>query len=90
MTACPIRMEFDKLTTQSTELLHTALAEQRRQLSQLRFQVADGTSKNVRQLRSVRRQVAKILTALRQRQGRRVPHPDLPAADAAARANQPT
>lgn len=66
-------MQFPELAAQSVETLRAQLAEQRNRLQQLRFQVADGTHKKVSELGVVRRQIAQLLTALRQARNPRPP-----------------
>lgn len=67
------RMKFQELTTQSPEALRTQLAEQQVRLEQLRFGVADGTNKKVRELRTVRQHIARLMTALKQMSHRPAP-----------------
>jgi len=57
-------MKYHEIVAQPQEELQTTLRERRRHLDQLRFKVADDTSKNVRELRTVRKEIAQIMTAL--------------------------
>ena len=52
--------------TMDGDELETRLVEARRELLNLRFQLATGQLDNVSQLKSVRRDVARILTVLRE------------------------
>lgn len=50
----------------SEEELHKELAEKRNKLRELRFDLASGKVKNVREIREIKRRIAQILTSLRQ------------------------
>lgn len=73
-------MKFQELSGHSAEELRTLLKEERQRLEQLRFRVAGGTHKGVRELRAARLQIARILTALnRSAAGRTASTPVAPA-----------
>lgn len=57
-------MEIKELKNKSTSELHKLLAEQREKLRDLRFKDANKQLKNVRELRVLKRDVARILTLL--------------------------
>lgn len=59
-------MQFVALTGKPREELQTLLRDEQRRLEQLRVAVAEGTHKNVRQLRAARREIAQLQTALGQ------------------------
>lgn len=61
-------MKYSELKTQEAEALQGMLRAERKRLEQLRFQVHEGTSKDVRELRQAKLQIARILTALSQRE----------------------
>lgn len=76
-------MKYHEIATQTKDELQAALRERRRHRDQLRFKVADDTSKNVRELRTVRKEIAKLLTALNKKvevSGTTVPAPVKPVA----------
>lgn len=53
--------ELSRLTEQQ---LHSRLAREREKLRQLRFDLASGKIKNVRQIRQTKKNIARILTIL--------------------------
>lgn len=53
------------LKEKSDKELEMLLAEKRELLSKLKFKAATGSLKNVREIRAVRKNIARILTALR-------------------------
>lgn len=57
-------MKSEELRNKKDTELHRALAEARRKLREVRFEVAAGRAKNVHELRAARRTVARILTEL--------------------------
>lgn len=57
-------MELKELKTKSVSELHKLLAEKREKLRELRFKDAAKQLKNVRELRVLKRDVARILTLL--------------------------
>ena len=58
-------MQFSALAGKPRGELQAMLREEQRRLEQLRTQVAEGTHKNVRQLRTSRLMIAKLQTALK-------------------------
>lgn len=63
---CALRekMEYKELKKKTESELHKALAESRDELRGLRFKDANKQLKNVREIRKVREQIARILTLL--------------------------
>lgn len=57
-------MKFKELQSKSEAELGKLLQEQRNQLNELRFRVSSGQLKDVRDIREIRKTVAKILTLL--------------------------
>lgn len=57
-------MEFKDLTNKKEADLHKLLGEQRNELRELRFKVHGGQLKQVREMRAVRKLIARILTVL--------------------------
>lgn len=57
-------MEFKDLTNKKPGDLQKLLAEKRNELRELRFKVSGGQLKKVRDIRTVRQAIARILTAL--------------------------
>lgn len=57
-------MEFKELKTKSENELHRFLAQSRDKLRELRFKDASKQLKNVREIRGVKKMIAKILTLL--------------------------
>lgn len=57
-------MKFSELKTMSSKELHRQLSEQREKLRTLRFRVTNGQEKDVREIRSTRKRIAHLLTAL--------------------------
>lgn len=57
-------MKFKELATKSETELHKLLSEFRTQQRELRFKVASDQQKNIRQLRTVRKNIAQILMLL--------------------------
>jgi len=60
--------KYQELKEKSEGELRALLAEKRQALGELRFQVHERQLKNVRSLRTTRRFIAKVLSALRARQ----------------------
>ena len=60
-------MDFAEIKIMKEQELADLLAEKRATLRQLRFQVAGGGLKNVRSIRVMKKTIAKIFTALRQK-----------------------
>ena len=58
------KMEFKELKKKTESELHKTLAESRDKLRDLRFKDANKQLKNVREIRKVREQIARILTLL--------------------------
>ena len=56
------------LQPKTSEELQKMLQEERVKLQQLRFDLPGGKVKNVREIRQFRRNIAKILTVLKQKQ----------------------
>jgi ribosomal protein L29 len=61
-------MEYRDLQDKNEHELQLMLAEQRTELKDLRFKTASHQLKTVRQIRSVRQLIARILTLLNNRQ----------------------
>ena len=61
-------MAVSELTTMGSGELEERLAESRRELFNLRFQLATGQLDNTARIGQVRRDVARMLTVLRERQ----------------------
>lgn len=59
-------MEWKEIMNASPTELQRRLGELRERLRDLRFRVAAGQEKDVREIRQVRRTIAQILTRLRQ------------------------
>ncbi len=59
-------MKANELRQKSEEELKEILEQDREKLRQLRFDLASGKVKNVREIRSKRRDIARILTILTQ------------------------
>lgn len=59
-------MEAKELITISATELQRRLAASREQLRRRRFQVAQGQHTDVREIREIRRDIARLLTRLRQ------------------------
>ncbi|MDD5110417.1 MAG: 50S ribosomal protein L29 [Patescibacteria group bacterium] len=57
-------MKFLEIKSKSRDELTALLREQQQHREQLRFQIAQDTNKNVRELRAVKKVIAKIMTAL--------------------------
>lgn len=58
-------MKQESLTTKTAAELHAMLAEAQQKIAQLRFDLADKKLKRTNELGLVRRQIARIHTALR-------------------------
>lgn len=58
-------MDFAELKGKTLAELQKLLAESRERLRELRFKVANGQLKDVREIRELRRSIAQILTKLR-------------------------
>ncbi len=61
-------MKAIDLTKRSAAELQKMAAEERLKLQQLKFDLPGGKVKNVREVRQTRRNIARILTLLRQKQ----------------------
>ena len=59
-------METEELKQKSKAELQKMLQEQRERLRNLRFDLASGKVKNVREIRVLRKEIARILTILKQ------------------------
>jgi len=59
-------MKITELRQKSKEELKKLLEEKRERLRQLRFDLASGKVKNVREIRQIRKEIARILTLLKQ------------------------
>jgi large subunit ribosomal protein L29 len=57
-------MDIKELKNKNESELHNMLSEQREKLRELRFKDANKQLKNVRQIRDIRKTIAKILTLL--------------------------
>jgi len=60
-------MKARDLRNKSTEELHTLLLQQRELLRRLRFDLVAGKVKNIREIREVRKNIARILTIINER-----------------------
>jgi large subunit ribosomal protein L29 len=60
-------MEMKEIRSKTDAELHRLLAEARRELLNLRFQLASNQLQNVSRIKQVRRTIARILTELRAR-----------------------
>lgn len=58
-------MKIDKLRSKSKSELKKIIGDKRERLRLLRFNLASGKLKNVREVREVRRDIARILTLLK-------------------------
>ena len=61
-------MKISELKVKSQNELKKALTEDREKLRQLRFNLASGKVKNVREIRKIKKDIARILTLLKQKQ----------------------
>ncbi|PIR72868.1 MAG: 50S ribosomal protein L29 [Candidatus Nealsonbacteria bacterium CG10_big_fil_rev_8_21_14_0_10_36_23] len=59
-------MKFSELRQRPKPELQKLLAENREKLRQLRFDLASGKVKNVREIRKIKKDIARILTLLKQ------------------------
>jgi len=59
-------MKIKELNQKTKKELNDLLIENRRKLGQLRFDLASKKLKNIREIRELRRDVARIITILRQ------------------------
>lgn len=57
-------MDFKELQTKSETELHKILSQDREKLRELRFKDSNKQLKNVREIRTVKEQVAQVLTIL--------------------------
>ena len=60
-------MELSELKQKSKEELQKILTENRNKLRQLRFDLASGKVKNVREIRKIKKEIAQILTLSREK-----------------------
>lgn len=60
-------MDYKTLTAKKKDELMKLLSEKRSELKELSFKASSEELKNVRDIRKVRREVAQLLTALRER-----------------------
>lgn len=58
-------MKFQELHQKSLPELNRLLIENRERLRQLRFDLASGKVKNVREIRKIKKDIARILTLLK-------------------------
>ena len=58
-------MKIVDLRRKNKEELQNLLSEDREKLRQLRFNLASGKAKNIREIRKIRKEIAQILTLLR-------------------------
>jgi large subunit ribosomal protein L29 len=61
-------MKIKELNQKTGDELKRILTENREKLRQLRFDLATGKVKNVREIRQIKKDAAKILTLLKERQ----------------------
>lgn len=85
-------MKAEELTVLEQHELADRLRQSRRELYELRFQVAVGQLENNRQIRKVKKDIARILTVIRQREltGVASAPPAAVAATSAASEDEPT
>ncbi|PIP18016.1 MAG: 50S ribosomal protein L29 [Parcubacteria group bacterium CG23_combo_of_CG06-09_8_20_14_all_35_9] len=60
-------MEFKELKIKTEKELYSLLASSREKIRDLKFKIASGQLKNVREVRETKKTIAQILTLLRQR-----------------------
>ncbi len=60
-------MKIDKLKNKSKSELKKLIINKREQLMALRFNLAEGKLKNIREVRHVKKDIARILTLLREK-----------------------
>lgn len=60
-------MKILEIKQKSQSELHRILAEKQEKLRQLRFDLASGKVKNVREIRQIKKDIARILTTLCQK-----------------------
>lgn len=60
-------MKISELRSKSSGELQKTLAQKREKLRQLRFNLISGKVKNVREIRGIRKEVARIITLLREK-----------------------
>lgn len=60
-------MEFKELKSKTEHELHTFLATSREKLRELRFKDSNRQLKNVREIRTVKQAIARVLTLLRKK-----------------------
>lgn len=60
-------MKISEIKQKSQNELHRILAEKREKLRQLRFDLVSGKVKNVREIRQIKKDIARILTTLCQK-----------------------
>jgi len=58
-------MKFVELNKKPKNELQTLLSEKREKLRQLRFNISSGKVKNVREIRMIKKDIARILTLLK-------------------------
>jgi len=58
-------MRIEEIRQKSKEELKRLLAESREKLRQLKFDLSSGKVKNVREIRQIKKDIARILTLLR-------------------------
>ena len=59
-------MKISEIKQKSQSELHRILAEKQEKLRQLRFDLASGKVKNVREIRQIKKDIARILTIITQ------------------------
>jgi len=59
-------MKINELRQKSKEELEKSLQDSREKLRQLRFDLSAGKVKNVREIRRIKKEIARILTILKQ------------------------
>ncbi|PIR03559.1 MAG: 50S ribosomal protein L29 [Candidatus Magasanikbacteria bacterium CG11_big_fil_rev_8_21_14_0_20_39_34] len=57
-------MDYTEISQKSTEQLHDLLAEQREELRELKFKVAENQLADVSKIKKVKKTIARILTVL--------------------------
>ncbi len=60
-------MEIKELRLKESSELNQVLADARKNLDSLKFKVSQGQLKNIREMRVIKKDIAKILTALKEK-----------------------
>lgn len=60
-------MKAQELRNKSEEELHSLLQQEREKLRQLRFDLVAGKVKNIREIRAIKKDIARILTVINEK-----------------------